>query len=78
MSMVEASALNNMKIYFYEIACIQDYYHANLLRTEIGKVISIHFDDSKASAIVKVKVKAATGNDGDMQCTLVYYPRPCK
>ena len=43
-------------------ACLQNYYHDHLLRDEIGKVISVDLDESKGCAIVKVKVKAATGN----------------
>ena len=42
-------------------ACLQQYYHDHLLRDEIGKVISVEVNENKACAIVKIKVKAATG-----------------
>lgn len=45
------------------ISYLQNYYHDHLLRNEIGKVISVDLDNRKTSAIVKVKVKAATGNE---------------
>lgn len=53
-------------LYWYIDFSLQNYYRDHLLRNEIGKVLSVCLDGNNTSAIVKVKVKAATGNESDV------------